>query len=93
MLLSRRLTVEQRETLRSLVGSRKSALEQARIIGFGLLFRLLIRRLSLAEAERRVARGIGVRGRAVPFPHAEIGMDVDKPFQLEIVRTELEGRG
>lgn len=93
MLLSKGLTVKQRDTLRSLVGARKSALEQARIIGFGLLFRLLIRRLSLAEAERRVAHGIGVRGRAVPFPYAEIGMDVDKPFQLEIARTELEGRG
>ena len=25
-------------------------------------------------------------------PHAELGMDVDKPFQLDIVRAELEKR-
>ena len=92
MLFRPSLTVQQRETLRSLVGSRKSALQQARTIGFGLLFKLLIRRLSLAEAERRVAQTIGVRGRALPFPYAEIGMDVDKPFQLEIARAELEKR-
>lgn len=90
MLLRPTLTVQQRETLRSLVGARKSALQQARMVGFGLLLKLLLRRLSLGEAERRVAQALGVRGRVVPCPDAEIGMDVDKPFQLEIVRAELE---
>ncbi|MBE9506708.1 MAG: hypothetical protein IMY86_01545, partial [Chloroflexi bacterium] len=47
---------------------------------------------SLAEAERRGSKALDVRGKAVPFPYAEIGMDVDKPFQLEIVRAELEER-
>ena len=35
------LTVKQRETVRSLVGSRKHALRQARTIGWGVLLRLL----------------------------------------------------
>ena len=90
MLFRPTLTVQQRETLRGLVGSRKRAWEQARTVGFGLLLKLLLRRLSLAEAERRVAQVLGVRGRVVPFPYAEIGMDVDKPFQLDIARAELE---
>jgi hypothetical protein len=89
MLLRPTLTVQQREMLRNLVGSRKSALAQARTVGLGLLLKLFLRRLSLADAERRVAQALGVRGRVVPFPYAEIGMDVDKPLQLEIVRADL----
>ena len=90
MLFRPTLTVQQRDTLRNLVGSRKSVLEQARIVGFGLLLKLLLRRLTLVEAERRVARAMGVRGRVVLCPYAEIGMDVDKPFQLEVIRAEME---
>jgi hypothetical protein len=35
---------------------------------------------------------LNIRGRVIPYPYAEVGMDVDKPFQLEIVRAELEAR-
>jgi hypothetical protein len=61
---------------------------------FGLwpFFKLAIRRLSLADAERRAGKVLNLRGRAIPFPHAEVGMDVDKPFQLDIARAELEAR-
>ncbi len=90
LLLRPSLTVQQRETLRSLVGARKGALQQAHAVGLDLLLKLLLRRLSLAEAEQRVARALGVRGRVVVCPWAEIAMDVDKPFQLELVRRELE---
>ena len=73
-----------------LIGSRKSVLKQARRIGLGTLVRLLLRRLSLMEAEVRVLKALGLSGRAVPVDHAELGMDVDKPFQLQICRQELE---
>jgi hypothetical protein len=75
-----------------LIGGRKSALRQARRIGVGTLLRLLLRRLSMAEAEERVSRALNLRGRAVIVRQAELGMDVDKPFQLEICQEELAGR-
>jgi molybdopterin-guanine dinucleotide biosynthesis protein A len=75
-----------------LIGRRKSPLRQAMHIGLGTLVRLLLGRLSLAEAERRVTRAMGLTGRAVLVKHAELGMDVDKPFQLEICRQELAAR-
>ncbi|MBE9470606.1 MAG: hypothetical protein IMY75_00635 [Chloroflexi bacterium] len=62
------------------------------MIGLWPLLKLVARRLSLAEAERHGSKALNVRGRGVPFPYAEVGMDVDKPFQLEIVRAELEAR-
>lgn len=75
-----------------LIGGRKSALRQARRIGVGTLLRLLLRQLSMAEAEKRVCRALNLRGRAVIVRQAELGMDVDKPFQLEICQEELASR-
>ena len=92
LLIRPSMTLSQRELWQSLAGARKSALRQARMIGLWPLFKLIIRRLSLAEAERHGSKALNMRGRGVPFPYAEVGMDVDKPFQLEIVRAELEAR-
>jgi len=86
------LIVSRRDLWQDLAGARKNALRQARLLGLWTLFKLATRRLSLAEAERRACRALNVRGRAIPFPYAEVGMDVDKPFQLEIARAELEAR-
>ncbi|RMF35295.1 MAG: hypothetical protein D6759_04880 [Chloroflexi bacterium] len=76
--------------LQALMGARKSALRQARIIGVGILIRYLFRRLSLPEGERRARQVLG--GMPVRFlvsHHAELAMDVDKPHHLELVRAEL----
>jgi len=91
-LIRSSMALSQRDLWQNLSGARKNALRQARMFGLWPLFRLVIRRLSLAEAERRASEALNIRGRAVPFPYAEIGMDVDKPFQLEIARAELETR-
>lgn len=93
LLLRAGLTVGRLQLLGDLRRQRKHPLRQARAIGLGTLLKLVTGRLSLAEAEACVCRALEVRGRAVPFPHAEVGMDVDEPFQLEIVRAELEARG
>ena len=92
LLIRPGLTLSQRELWQNLAGARKNALRQVRMFGLWPLFKLMIRRLSLAEAEQRACKMLNVRGRAIPFPYAEIGMDVDKPFQLEIARAELEAR-
>jgi CTP:molybdopterin cytidylyltransferase MocA len=86
------LGVTDRDMWNELAAARKNALRQARLIGPGLFLRLITRRLSLGDAERRVSKVLNVHGRVIPFPYAEVGMDVDKPFQLEIVRAELEAR-
>lgn len=83
-----------RNLWRQVADARKSALSQARILG-GIwpVLKLLTCRMTLAEAERRASGALNVRGRVVICPDPEVGMDVDKPFQLEIVRAELEGHG
>ena len=69
-----------------LIGNRKSPIKQAKIIGFGTLFALFTRRLTLDDAIKRVCERIGIQGRAIVWPYAEACMDVDKPHQLELMR-------
>ncbi len=92
-VLHSHVTENRRELFEELIGDRKSALRQARRIGLGVLVKLLLHRLSIAEAEQRVARSMGLNGRVVLLRHAELGMDVDKPFQLEICRRALGDGG
>jgi len=90
LLIRSSISLSHQELWENLAGARKNALRQASMFGLWPLFKLVIRRLSLAEAERRASKALNMRGRAIPFPYAEVGMDVDKPFQLEIARAELE---
>src|SRR5215216_7266588 len=84
-----RMATEHLDMWESLIGTRKSPLKQASIIGFGTLFALFTRRLTLEEAVRRVCDRIGIKGRAIVWQHAEPCMDVDKPHQLELLRNDL----
>jgi GTP:adenosylcobinamide-phosphate guanylyltransferase len=92
MLFRPGINFDHQRLMQKLSTARKSALRQASMLGSVIFLRLLTRRLSLAEAENRAQEIFEMRVRAIPFSHAEVGMDVDKPFQLEIVRTELESR-
>jgi hypothetical protein len=76
-----------------LIAARKSPLRQAALIGYGTLLALLLRRLSIRGAEAAAERKLGVRVKALRCPYAELGMDVDKPFQLELVEEALRQRG
>ncbi len=84
-----RMATEHLDMWESLIGSRKSPIRQAGIIGFGILFALLTRRLTLEDALTRVCERIGIKGRAIVWEHAEPCMDVDKPHQLELLRSDL----
>jgi GTP:adenosylcobinamide-phosphate guanylyltransferase len=74
-----------------LINARKNALKQASLIGFDTLFLLLFRRLTIKKMVKVVAERIGLKGRALISPYAEVGMDVDKPHQYELLRDDLEG--
>jgi GTP:adenosylcobinamide-phosphate guanylyltransferase len=75
-----------------LVAARKNAMKQAALVGLDVLFLVLIGQLPLHSAESRISKRLKLRGRVVLCPFAEIGMDVDKPFQLELMRQDLASR-
>ncbi len=75
------------------VEARKSPLKQAQLIGFDTLLLLMLRLLTVQRAERMISNRLKIRGHALVCPYSEIGMDVDKPFQLDMLRFELSKQG
>lgn len=72
-----------------LVKARKNPLKLSRLIGFSFLIKFIFHKLSLAEAEIRVSKLLGIKGVAVISPHHAIGFDVDKPADLNLVTEVL----
>ncbi len=72
--------------------ARKSPLKQAALVGFDTAFLLIIGQLTLAKAVATVTSRLDITGRAIVCPYAEVGMDVDKMHQLEMMRQDLKKR-
>jgi GTP:adenosylcobinamide-phosphate guanylyltransferase len=90
MNVARTMTVnENRETWDRIIESRKSAAKQAALIGSDTLLLFLLRSITLEGALKKVCKRLNLKGRAVVCPYAEVGMDVDKPHQLEMMRLDL----
>ncbi len=83
------MVMKNEELWQKIIESRKNVFKQARLIGYATLLLLLLRRITLADAVARVTRRLRLTGRAIVCPYAEVGMDVDKPHQLEIMRQDL----
>ena len=73
-----------------ITSARKSPIKQAALIGFDTLFLLLFRLLELDDLTKKVMKRLGITGHAIICPFAEVGMDVDKPHQLELLRKDLK---
>jgi molybdopterin-guanine dinucleotide biosynthesis protein A len=87
-----RVALDPHAEWRKLIAYRKNPIKQAAVIGLGTLFLLFTRQLTLSQLERRVCKKLKINGRVLISPFAEIGMDVDKPNQLEIMREFLTRR-
>ncbi len=86
------IAVDDNPLWKRLIDARKSPLRQASMLGYDTVFFLMLRQLSLNNAIAAVSKRLGIKGRAILSPYAEIGMDVDKPFQLEMARQYLASR-
>jgi GTP:adenosylcobinamide-phosphate guanylyltransferase len=90
MNVVRALAVTDNEKLyKRIMDSRKNVLKQAAMIGYDTLLLLLLKRITLDGAVKKVTKRLNITGRAILCPYAEVGMDVDKPHQLEILRADL----
>ena len=87
--ISASMVREQNPIWDRLIESRKNPVKQAAILGFDTLLLLLLGRMTLIGAETLVSKRLGVRGKVVLCPYAPLGMDIDKPNQLELVRAYL----
>jgi GTP:adenosylcobinamide-phosphate guanylyltransferase len=81
---------EETDIWEKITDARKSPLKQAALVGFDTALLLLTGQLTLEKAETNIMKKLNFTGKAILCPFAEVGMDVDKPFQLEIMREDLE---
>ena len=84
-----RIVSENSEFWNKVLDARKNPAAQAALIGPDIIFKYLFGRLTIDDVIQRVADKLGIRGRAIVCPFPEVGMDVDKPHQLEIMRAYL----
>lgn len=75
-----------------IIRARKRAWRQASLLGYDLLFQLLLRRVSLDDASEKVSDRLGLSGKAALSPYAELAMDIDKPHHLEVVENSMRCR-
>jgi GTP:adenosylcobinamide-phosphate guanylyltransferase len=75
-----------------IIAARKNAFKQASLFGWDTLFLLLFRAITIDDAVQRITQRVNLTGRAVICPYAEVGMDIDKPHQLEILRADLASK-
>lgn len=76
---------------KELINARKNPLKQAAMIGVDSLILLILGMIDLDQMADRICKRLGITGKAVRVPFAEVGMDVDKPFQFEMVQADLLG--
>lgn len=78
-----------RELVQSLVGARKKPWRVASIVGFGMLARFILRRLTIHDIEERSSSMIGAPVKIIMEGPPELAMDADRPFQVDLLRAEF----
>jgi GTP:adenosylcobinamide-phosphate guanylyltransferase len=84
------VVVNNRELWNALSNARKHAWQIAREVGIVVLIKLLTRQLSIPDIEKLATRLTGKPAKVLLNPYAEMGMDGDKPHQIEMLRAEFE---
>jgi len=69
-----------------IIDNRKKPLKLCHILGWSYVARFFLGSLRLKDVEQRVGELLGVVGAVVQSPYPELGIDVDKPSDLELVR-------
>jgi hypothetical protein len=94
MLASRNFFEHSWDAIAQAYSARKHVVELARLIGLGVLLRVIIAQmipqvLRISMLEKAVSRMLDAKVAAVVSAYPEIGEDVDKPSDLEVVRRIL----
>ncbi len=77
ILLDKQLFAKALPMAQKIIDLRKKPLALARLIGFGVLIKLVTGRLTIAEMEARAEKLFGVPMKALITPYPEVGADAD----------------
>lgn len=70
-----------------IIENRKNPFKLCCLLGWSFVFNFIFGRLGLPEVEARVAELLGITGAVIKSGFPEVGIDVDKPSDLELVRS------
>ncbi len=81
------LANERKEIIEKILNNRKSVIKQAFFISPLAFFKFMLHKVSIPEAEKIISKVINARIKGVVSDYAVLGFDVDKPNQLDLVRS------
>jgi|SRR5690554_468449 len=90
VLINPQVILSRRERILQAVQLRKHPVKLCRVLGSNFFIKLMVGRLTVAEIEERVGEILGFKGAGIISNYPEVGIDVDKPSDLELAKTILE---
>lgn len=69
-----------------IIANRKNPFKLCCQLGWTFVVQFILGILKLAQVESRVSDILGIKGAVIRSPYAELGIDVDKPSDLDLVR-------
>ena len=94
MMVNKSIIPPGQQKAKEIFARRKSPLKLCSWLGWSFIIRLLLHRLTIAEAEQRTSELLEMRCKAIITRHAGVGMDIDKQSDLELARrTLINGQG
>ncbi|NLZ28223.1 MAG: NTP transferase domain-containing protein [Firmicutes bacterium] len=84
--------LEQIDDIEVYLSYRKNPWKLVQTLPLIYIIKFLIKRLSIKELESYLSGLFKVKARAIVTPYAELGVDVDKPSDLELVRKLLSAK-
>lgn len=81
------------EAAKRIIAHRKQPLQLSRILGIKFIFQFLLGTLTLPEVSQRVSEILTLRGAVIVSAYPEVGIDVDKPSDLDLVRHRFTVQG
>lgn len=70
-----------------IIANRKNPVKLCCLLGWSFVVQFVLGTLQLVQVEKRVSEILGIKGAVIRSPYAELGIDVDKPSDLELVRN------
>lgn len=89
MLIDKRVMPRGEEKANEIFARRKNPFSLASWLGWTFIFKLIMRKLSVVDVEKRVTELMEMEAHAIFSDYPEIGMDVDKPSDFELAQKYL----
>lgn len=87
IIVSNDLFLNNKPMAKRIYADRKKPVKLVKILGLGFLYRYFRKTLTLDEVEEKASQILGGKARAVILPYPEVGTDVDKKSDYELMQA------